>query len=79
MLDAVDSGDSVDAQAPYLIGFHDRVGGIESPAADERKEGEGGLAELERLVVLIHKLESGYEGSVGWKRLRASVVTGPGA
>ena len=65
VLDAVDGGGPVDAQAPHLIGFHELVGRVEPSVADEREEDEGGLAELERHVVLIHETDAAYEGGLG--------------
>jgi len=52
VLDAVDGRGPVDAQAPHLIGFHDRMGSVEPPVANEGEEEEGSLAKLEWLVVL---------------------------
>ena len=52
VLDTVDGGSPIHAQAPHLIRLHDRVRSVEPPVADERKEEEGRLTKLERLVIL---------------------------
>ena len=65
VLDAVDSRGPVNAQAPHLVGFHDRMGSVEPSVVDHREEEEGGLAELERLVVLEHVTDATDEGRLG--------------
>jgi len=61
VLDAVDGGGPIDAQAPHLIGFHDRVGRVRPSVADEGEEEERGLTKLERLVVLEHVADAADE------------------
>jgi len=65
VLDAVDGGGPVDAQAPHLVGFHDRMGGVEPSVPDEGEEEERGLAKLERLVVLEHVADPADERRLG--------------
>ena len=38
VLGAVDSRGPINAQAPHLIGFHDRIRGVEPSVADHREE-----------------------------------------
>jgi len=66
VLDAVDGGGPVDAQAPHLIGFHDRVGSVEPSVPDEGEEEERGLVQLEQLVVLEHVADTMDERGLGW-------------
>ena len=65
VLDAVDGGSPIDAQAPHLIGFHDRMRGVEPPVTDEREEEESGLVKLERLVILKDVTDNTNERRLG--------------
>jgi len=65
VLDAVDGRSPVDAQAPHLIGFHDRMGRVEPSVTDEGEEEDGGLAKLERLVVLENVADTADERRLG--------------
>ena len=65
VLDSVDGGGPVDAKAPHLIGFRDRVRGVGPSVADTGEGEKGDLAELERLVVLIRETDAAYEGNLG--------------
>ena len=65
VLDTVDGRGTVDAQAPHLIGCHDRVSGVEPSVSDEREEEEVGLAKLKLFVVLIHVTDTANERRLG--------------
>ena len=68
-LETVDSGSPICAQAPHLIGCHDRLGSVRQPVTDEREEEMSSPAKLERLAVLVHVADTANEG--GLRRIEA--------